>query len=84
MKWLGYTVTYGKGKTSSKINFIKYSQWESVNGLILPKKLEWYKTKNNLPWEFSHSVSFENIKILETKFPFSMFIKPNDAIIGMK
>ncbi len=84
MKWLGYTVTYGKGKTSSKVNFIKYSQWESINGLLLPQKLEWYKTKNNLPCEFSNSVSFENIKILETKLPFSMFIKPNDAIIGMK
>ena len=83
MKWLGYTVTYGKDKPGTKINFIKYSQWESINGLLLPRKLEWYNTKNNLPFKFKHSVRFDSISILEKNLPYSIFLKPKDAIIGV-
>ncbi|MDP5101760.1 MAG: DUF6503 family protein [Nonlabens sp.] len=49
MEWLSYTVTYGKNEKSPNFKFIKYGDWQEVNGLILPQTLNWYNVENNLP-----------------------------------
>lgn len=52
MEWLGYTVTYFSKKPTNKANIIKYHDWNSVNGLVLPKSISWYKKdENGLPTE---------------------------------
>ena len=47
MEWLAYTVTFTSKEPSDKYNLIKYDTWESVNGLVLPKTLIWYKKDEN-------------------------------------
>jgi hypothetical protein len=47
MEWLAYTVTFKSKKPSDKYNILKYNKWENVNGLILPKELNWYKKDEN-------------------------------------
>lgn len=49
MTYLSYTVTYGKDAKSPDFKYIKYSDWQEVNGLLLPKTLNWYHVENNLP-----------------------------------
>jgi hypothetical protein len=49
MEWLSYTVTYGKNEKSPNFKFIRYGDWQEVNGLILPQTLNWYNVENNLP-----------------------------------
>ena len=50
-------------KPSTEIHYIKYTDWITVNGVLLPKTLQWYDTKNNLPNTPKNSANFENIKI---------------------
>ena len=47
MEWLAYTVTFRSKKPSDKYNIIKYDEWETVNGLLLPKSIVWYKKDEN-------------------------------------
>ena len=84
MTWLGYTVTYGDDKPSTEIHYIKYSDWQKVNGLLLPKKLQWYDSENNLPVTPSNAADFENISVSEKMIEASKFTKPEDGVIGKK
>ena len=84
MAWLGYTVTYGDDKPSTEIHYIKYSNWQKVNGLLLPKKLQWYDSENNLPVTPSNSANFENISVSDKMIEASRFSKPVDGLIGGK
>jgi len=84
MTWLGYTVTYGNDKPSTEVHFIKYTEWQAVNGFLLPKKLQWYDSENNLPSIPSNTAEFENIGISDTLISPSVFAKPLDALIGDK
>lgn len=43
MEWLLYTVTYYSGEPGSKYNALHYSEWQEVNGLRLPLKMEGYQ-----------------------------------------
>ncbi|SDS30559.1 hypothetical protein SAMN04515667_1874 [Formosa sp. Hel1_31_208] len=73
MAWLGYTVTFGKEEKSKDFHFIKYSQWQTVNGVVLPKRLDWYNYENNLPTEKRNSVEFINVVVSETAPDSSLF-----------
>lgn len=84
MAWLGYTVTYGEAKPSTEIHYIKYTNWENINGLVLPKRLQWYETFNNLPSTPSNIANFDNISISDKILNPTIFIKPLDALIGNK
>lgn len=67
MAWLGYTVTYFDRKRSKDWHFIKYENWQTHNGLKLPKTLVWYETKNNKPHKLKNKVEFFDESInLET------------------
>ncbi|CAM1369805.1 conserved hypothetical protein [Tenacibaculum litopenaei] len=80
MEWLGYTVTYFSKKPSDSFNLIKYDQWESVNGLLLPKAITWYKKDENgnpdaparAPIEFSSGL------VSEAALAHSFFVKPKE------
>ena len=84
MAWLGYTVTYGDDKPSTEIHYIKYTDWQKVNGLLFPKKLQWYDSENNLPVTSSNAADFENISVSEKIIDASKFVKPVDGLIGEK
>jgi hypothetical protein len=84
MKWLGYTVTYGDDKPSTEIHYIKYTDWQKVNGLLLPKKLQWYDSENNSPVTPGNAADFEKISVSEKMIEASKFAKPADGLIGEK
>lgn len=84
MVWLGYTVTYGDDKPNTEIHYIKYNDWVKVDGLVLPKTLQWYDSKNNLPNLPTNRASFEKVIISENKVSSSRFNKLEGALIGKK
>jgi hypothetical protein len=47
MQWLAYTVTFRSKKPSDRYNLLRYKEWETVNGLVLPKMINWYKKDEN-------------------------------------
>lgn len=79
MEWLAYTVTFGKNEKSKEFHFIRYNNWQVVNGLMLPKSMDWYNYENNQPVEKRNTVEFSDV-ILSPKAPNdSLFVKPTSA-----
>jgi len=75
MAWLGYTVTYFSKEKSKEFHFIKYSDWQTVKGIQLPKTLQWYNYENNLPTTKRNDMQFVNVKLSKNT--------PDDQIFGV-
>lgn len=81
MVWLGYTVTYFSKEKSNEFNFIRYSNWQTVEGLLLPEMLTWYNYENNLPTTKRNDLQFTDIKVTKDKLNSDIFALPEDAQI---
>jgi hypothetical protein len=81
MAWLGYTVTFGKDEKSKDFHFIRYNNWQTINGLKLPKSVDWYKYENNLPTEKRNTVEFIDVLLSEEAPDSTMFKMPEGATI---
>ncbi|MGB3605852.1 DUF6503 family protein, partial [Psychroserpens sp.] len=63
MQWLAYTVTFGKDGKNKDFRYIRYNNWQTLNGLVLPKSIDWYVVENGLPKEKRNTVEFSNVSI---------------------
>jgi hypothetical protein len=81
MEWLGYTVTYFSKEKGKEFHFIKYSDWQEVNGLFLPKTLSWYNYENNKPTTFRNDVNFVNVKLSKEVPNEDIFKVPDSTMI---
>lgn len=79
MAWLAYTVTYFTKEKAKEFNYIKYSEWQEVDGLLLPKTISWYNYENNQPTTKRNDVNFQNISLSTDKMNFRMFQMPDNA-----
>lgn len=79
MEWLGYTVTYFTKEKSKEWHFIRYSNWQNIDGLVLPETLTWYNIENNLPATMRSDLKFTDIKISKEKPEDGIFEVPNGA-----
>ncbi|TXD84862.1 hypothetical protein ESY86_03975 [Subsaximicrobium wynnwilliamsii] len=79
MAWLGYTVTFFTNEKEEAYHFIKYRDWQTLNGLTLPKTLTWYNYENNLPTTKQRDLEFSDVLISEEKMDDSMFNLPEGA-----
>lgn len=85
MVWLGYTVTYFNGEPSDKISYIHYKDWNEVNGLLLPKSIQWYTVEEGVPTTpRGEALTFEDISVSEIKTDANKFSKIEGAIIATK
>jgi len=81
MAWLGYTVTYFSGEKSEKISWIRYQDWQTVQGLVLPKAISWYQHENGAPTELRNTVEFESVTLNTEPHQADLFSAPADAQI---
>lgn len=79
MAWLGYTVTYFSKEKSKEYHFIKYSNWQNVEGLLLPETLAWYNYENNMPTTKRSDRHFTNVVISKEKPNSDLFKMPEGA-----
>ncbi|WP_299112878.1 DUF6503 family protein [uncultured Winogradskyella sp.] len=79
MQWLSYTVTFGKDEKSKDFRYIRYNDWQTINGLILPKSISWYTYENNVPTELRNTVEFTDVLLSEEVPDNSMFAIPKDG-----
>ena len=84
MTWLGYTVTYRSQEKSDKWSFIKYADWQEVNGLVLPKKLTWYNVEEGKPTTERNDMLFTKVTSTETVLTPAVFEKPDQAVVVEK
>jgi len=75
MTWLGYTVTYRSQEKSEDWHFIKYADWQDVNGLILPSKLTWYNVEDGKPTTERNDMLFNKVTATETVLDPAVFAK---------
>lgn len=81
MEWLGYTVTFGETEKSKDFHYIKYDQWQDVNGLQLPSKLIWYNIEDGKPTTARNERLFTKVTATETIIEASVFKKPEAATV---
>ncbi|WP_298536247.1 DUF6503 family protein [uncultured Algibacter sp.] len=81
MTWLAYTVTFFTKEKGKEFHFIKYSNWQDVNGLLLPETISWYAYENNKPTEKKSDLKFTDIKVSKDKPNSKIFEVPEGAII---
>lgn len=84
MEWLGYTVTYRSGEKSNDWHYIKYDDWQDVNGLMLPSKLTWYNADENGPTDEKSDLRFDKVTATETMIPATVFAMPEGAKVVKK
>lgn len=73
MAWLSYTVTYFSKEKNKEFRFIKYSNWQTVGGLLLPETLTWYNYENNKPTTKRNDLKFLNVILSKEKPSDSLF-----------
>ncbi|MDH7444282.1 DUF6503 family protein [Aquimarina sp. 2201CG14-23] len=76
MKYLGYTVTFFSKESSEKISLIEYSDWNNVNGLLLPKTLKWKEYKDGVVGDVRSERNFVNASVSSEKLDSSLYKKP--------
>ena len=81
MEWLGYTVTYFSKEKSKDFHFIKYSDWQNIDGIKLPKTLEWYNYEDGKPTTKRNAMNFANILLSKNKINKNRFVMPENAKI---
>ncbi|WP_344923824.1 DUF6503 family protein [Aquimarina addita] len=75
MKYLGYTVTFFDKEISDKISLIQYSDWNDVNGLLLPKALQWRNFEKGVVGKIRKEVDFVNAVATTEKKDISFYKK---------
>lgn len=83
MKALMYTVTFRSQESSDKYNLIKYDEWQEVNGLRLPKKIQWYNFKNDSVGDVRNEVIFSDVSLSKDQVDAGLFaIRKGAGIAG--
>ncbi|MGJ8731757.1 MAG: DUF6503 family protein [Cellulophaga sp.] len=80
MAWLGYSVSYRSGEVSNKYSWIHYNDWQTVNGLVLPKSITWHNVEEGLIKDARNTVTFENVTVTKEAKSASFFAKPEAAV----
>ncbi len=82
MELLLYTVTYFSGEPTDKYGARWYSEWQKVNGLLVPLVSERYQWAGDSLGKASYASGYRKV-ILEEKEPDqSMFLQPENAKIS--
>lgn len=76
MAWLGYTVTYRTGEKSEKISWIRYNDWNTIDGVALPNTITWYKVEEGKLIEPRNTRAFSNASLSVDARPDSFYAKP--------
>ena len=76
MAWLAYTFTYGSNEKNSNWSFIRYTDWQNVDGLVLPKTLSWFKAEGFKIGEKRNDLEFADIKLSKESKADAKFEKP--------
>ena len=82
MKWLAYTVTFFSKEKSKKFNLIKYAEWEDVDGLKLPKTLQWHHFEDGEVGDMRNELTFANSKLSKEAPDDSLFEVIEGAVIA--
>jgi hypothetical protein len=84
MAWLGYTVTYRSGEKSDNVKWIRYNDWSTTNGLLLPKSITWRDYEGRKIKGAKSTTRFNNVDISDQAMPKDFYGMPINAKIVEK
>ncbi len=88
LKLAYYVVTYPamrKGKPVEELepHAIVFEEWQTVDGLLVPKIAPFYKwTGNDIEGEALGTLDFSNVRFLSEAPASAKFVKPSDAVVA--
>lgn len=82
MGWLMYTATFGGDETSDRWSLIKYDQWQTIEGITIPKTLQWYQYRDGEVGSMRNEVVFENVVLSKEAPSMDNFTMPEGAQIA--
>ncbi len=81
MAWLGYTVTYRTGEKSENVKWIRYNNWQVVDGIKLPQSIVWYDYEGRSIKAPKSTVNFGSVSLSDTSELDEYFDKPEKAAV---
>jgi len=81
MAWLAYTVTFYSKEKSPNFKLIRYSNWQTIEGLQLPSTLNWHVYTDGVIGNVRSEVNFVNVTLSKDSPTNTLFAKPKDAKI---
>lgn len=82
MAWLMYTATFGGEETSDRWSLIKYDQWQTIDGVTIPKTLQWYQYRDGEVGGMRNEVVFENVNLSKEVPSMDNFKMPEGAQVA--
>jgi hypothetical protein len=79
MAWLAYTVTFGKDEKSKAWHFINYTNWQEVEGIVVPETMVWYTVENNQPTTIKSETKFVSPMLTTVKMDPRVYGRPEGA-----
>ncbi len=76
MAWLAYKEAKVQNDKSKEWQFINYSEWQEVEGLLLPETMVWYTVENNKPTIPNHEVEFVSPMLTTVKMDIRVYGRP--------
>jgi len=81
MAWLAYTVTFYSKEKSPNFRLIRYSEWQTIEGLQLPSTLQWHVYKEGVIGDVRSEVEFVEVSLSDESPDTDLFAKPTDATV---
>lgn len=81
LELLLYTVTYFEPGKAASYNALLYSDWQEVDGLLLPQKMEGHKFANDEIGDLRYQAEFSNVRLGRAQPAASQFAMPTGAVI---
>jgi hypothetical protein len=84
MTWLGYTVTYFSDAPSDDLHWVRYDDWNEVDGLLLPSEMTWYNYEGRTIKDARQTVAFEGVSLSDSSRGDEFYQGPEDARVVQK
>lgn len=84
MRMINYSVTYYDESRATQYSAIRYDDWTSVSGMLLPQKLSWYRWENDSLGEARGGAEFTNITLSREAADESLYRMPEGAYVSPK
>ncbi|WP_070735649.1 DUF6503 family protein [Hymenobacter glacialis] len=81
LELLLYTVTYFEPGKAAPFNALLYSDWQEVDGLLLPQKMEGRQFADDKIGALKYTAEFSNVRLSRAQPDASRFAMPQGAVV---
>ena len=72
-------MTYRSGEVSDNVKWIRYDDWTTIDGVVLPNSISWYKYEGRNLLEPANTLTFESASLSTDAKEKGFYAKPDGA-----